>query len=54
MESHLTAKYQLLRARIESDLASPAVILVTSALPGDGKSVTASSAIHLAMGPYVS
>jgi len=42
MESHLTAKYQLLRARIESDLASPAVILVTSALPGDGKSVTAS------------
>jgi Mrp family chromosome partitioning ATPase len=41
-ENHLTAKYQLLRARIESDISAPAVILVTSAQPGDGKSVTAS------------
>jgi polysaccharide biosynthesis transport protein len=41
MESSLTAKYELLRTRLESDLPFPAVILVTSALAGDGKSLTA-------------
>ena len=40
-DGSLTAQYQLLRSRIESELRPPAVILVTSARPGDGKSVTA-------------
>jgi len=41
MERTLAAKFQILRARIESDLTPRSVILVTSALAGDGKSVTA-------------
>jgi Mrp family chromosome partitioning ATPase len=41
MDRTLAAKFQILRARIESDLKPGSVILVTSALPGDGKSVTA-------------
>jgi len=40
-DDSLTAQYQLLRSRIESELRPPAVILVTSACSGDGKSVTA-------------
>jgi Mrp family chromosome partitioning ATPase len=41
MDQDLDAKFQLLRARIEADLQPGTVVLVTSALPGDGKSVTA-------------
>jgi Mrp family chromosome partitioning ATPase len=41
MDRTLAAKFQILRARIESDLKPGSVILVTSALEGDGKSVTA-------------
>jgi len=37
----VTAQFQLLRSRIESDVPVPAVIFVTSAQPGDGKSTTA-------------
>jgi receptor protein-tyrosine kinase len=37
----LGSQFQLLRARIESELHAPVVILVTSAATGDGKSVTA-------------
>jgi Mrp family chromosome partitioning ATPase len=41
MDRTLAAKFQILRARIESDLKPGSVILVTSAGAGDGKSVTA-------------
>jgi Mrp family chromosome partitioning ATPase len=41
MDESLVGKFELLRTRIESDLKSPAVLLVTSASRGDGKSVTA-------------
>jgi Mrp family chromosome partitioning ATPase len=42
MDAALAGKFQLLRTRIEADLPLPAVVLVTSASRGDGKSVTAS------------
>ncbi len=37
----LQSQFQLLRARIESEIHKPAVIVVTSAESGDGKSLTA-------------
>jgi Mrp family chromosome partitioning ATPase len=40
-EPGLNPQLQLLRARLEAELQRPAVVLVTSALPGDGKSMTA-------------
>lgn len=39
----LNGKVQLLRARVEAELAKPAVVLVTSASAGDGKSLIAYS-----------
>jgi Mrp family chromosome partitioning ATPase len=39
----LHAQAQLLRVRVEAELARPAVIMVTSAREGDGKSLTAYS-----------
>jgi len=41
MDRTVAAKFQILRARIESDLKPGSVILITSAMTGDGKSVTA-------------
>jgi succinoglycan biosynthesis transport protein ExoP len=37
----LNAQVQLLRSRVEDDLKKPAVVMVTSARKGDGKSLTA-------------
>jgi Mrp family chromosome partitioning ATPase len=42
-EADLNAQVQLLRSRVEADLKKPAVVMVTSALQGDGKSLTAHS-----------
>jgi Mrp family chromosome partitioning ATPase len=39
----MNAQVQLLRSRVEADLGKPAVVMVTSALPGDGKTLTAHS-----------
>lgn len=36
-----SAQFQLLRAHVEREVEAPAVVIVTSAEPGDGKSVTA-------------
>jgi Mrp family chromosome partitioning ATPase len=41
MNSVLASKFQLLRVRIESDVKLSSVIMVTSAQPKDGKSLTA-------------
>jgi|HubBroStandDraft_1064217.scaffolds.fasta_scaffold326476_2 Mrp family chromosome partitioning ATPase len=41
MNDRLITKFHLLRARIESDLKQPGVIMVTSAQRRDGKSLTA-------------
>jgi Mrp family chromosome partitioning ATPase len=41
MNSALASKFQLLRVRIESDVKTPSVIMVTSARRNDGKSLTA-------------
>ncbi len=43
MEAALNSQIQLLRSRVEADLGKPAVVMVTSALPGDGKTLTAQS-----------
>jgi len=43
MDDTLNSQIQLLRSRVEADLAKPAVVMVTSALPGDGKTMTAHS-----------
>jgi Mrp family chromosome partitioning ATPase len=40
-ETANSAQFHLLRARIESDIEGPAVVLVTSAEPGDGTKFTA-------------
>ncbi len=42
-EQHLGAQMQMLRSRVEDALKTPAVILVTSAARGDGKSLVAQS-----------
>ncbi|HTV73576.1 MAG TPA: hypothetical protein VME66_07730 [Candidatus Acidoferrales bacterium] len=39
--TELNSEIQLLRARVESELRKPAVVMVTSACQGDGKSLTA-------------
>jgi Mrp family chromosome partitioning ATPase len=39
----LNAKVQLLRTRVEAELGKPAVVMITSARAGDGKSLTAYS-----------
>lgn len=39
----MNAQVQLLRSRVEADLGKPAVVMVTLALPGDGKTLTAHS-----------
>jgi len=39
----LNSQMHLLRSRVEAELDRPAVVMVTSALPGDGKSLTAHS-----------
>jgi len=39
----MNSQIQFLRSRVEADLKKPAVVLVTSALAGDGKSFTAHS-----------
>ena len=41
MERPFFGQFQLLRTRIEADVPLPAVVLVTSASRGDGKSLTA-------------
>jgi Mrp family chromosome partitioning ATPase len=41
MDNALKTQFQYLRARVESDLKTPAVVVVTSASAGDGKSITA-------------
>jgi Mrp family chromosome partitioning ATPase len=43
MEASLSAQLQPLCSRVESEIGKPAVILVTSAVDGDGKSMTAHS-----------
>jgi Mrp family chromosome partitioning ATPase len=42
-EADLSAQVQLLRSRVEAEFKKPAVVMVTSALQGDGKSLTAHS-----------
>jgi Mrp family chromosome partitioning ATPase len=42
----LNAQLSMMRARVESSVAKPAVVLVTSAWSGDGKSVTAYALAH--------
>lgn len=43
LDALLNSQVQLLRSRVEAELKKPAVVLVTSAHLGDGKSLTASS-----------
>ena len=51
--SKLSEQFAALRARIESEVATPASILVTSARPGDGKTATAAClASNLATAGY--
>ena len=42
-DSLLSHQVQLLRSRVEAEFEAPAVVMVTSALEGDGKSLTAHS-----------
>ncbi|HMD03496.1 MAG TPA: hypothetical protein VKG44_11085 [Candidatus Baltobacteraceae bacterium] len=43
VEAPVSSQVQLLRSRVEAELKKPAVVLVTSARHGDGKSFTANS-----------
>ncbi len=42
-EASVDSQIQLLRSRVEAEIKKPAVVMVTSAHAGDGKSLTASS-----------